>query len=276
MMLCPDLVCPECKHDLPESLFCNTCQHQYQMDQNIPLLLKNPDRFAEMIEEMERLTKKYGDSPLIYNHDASPLINVAVDWNEKLRQKVFIEEFATITNCRVLEVGCATGTYLAPLVKHNETFGIDLVPGMLRLANQKGIFVLQASATQLPFKDDYFDAALCLSLTPYFHQPKPLLDELKRVLKPTGKLFFNSPIQGGIRKLAAPLTRLIHRNKNVAVEKKYTLAELDDMLKSHGFDVLQVKTFVFPFLLKQSTKKPSRFQQALATEVLYTLAPRTS
>ena len=60
----------------------------------------------------------------------------------------------------VLEVGCGTGLVLLRLREfaHRAT-GVDLSPGMLEKAQQRGLDVKLGSATELPFESDQFDDA---------------------------------------------------------------------------------------------------------------------
>src|SRR5262245_29581803 len=63
-----------------------------------------------------------------------------------------------VVDQRVLEIGCGTGLILGRLAGiAAEAWGVDLSPGMLRGARERGLRVVQASATQLPFADGSFD-----------------------------------------------------------------------------------------------------------------------
>src|SRR5215510_13104875 len=51
----------------------------------------------------------------------------------------------------VLEVGCGTGLILNRLAQHADSaWGVDLSPGMVRLAKERGLKVVLGSATHLP------------------------------------------------------------------------------------------------------------------------------
>ncbi|MEP7120999.1 MAG: methyltransferase domain-containing protein, partial [Byssovorax sp.] len=54
----------------------------------------------------------------------------------------------------VLEVGCGTGLLLRRIARFAASArGIDLSPGMLAQARERGLDVVEGSATQLPFPD---------------------------------------------------------------------------------------------------------------------------
>src|SRR5690606_41665954 len=58
----------------------------------------------------------------------------------------------------VLEVGCGTGLVLSRIREFaREARGVDLSPGMLELARERGLDVVVGSATALPFPDAAFD-----------------------------------------------------------------------------------------------------------------------
>jgi SAM-dependent methyltransferase len=60
-----------------------------------------------------------------------------------------------------LEVGCGTGLILGRVAEFaSEAAGIDLSGGMLAKAAARGLRVVQASATELPFKDGAFRLAI--------------------------------------------------------------------------------------------------------------------
>lgn len=96
---------------------------------------------------------------------------------------------------KILEVGVGTGRNL-PLIPSNvEVTGIDLTPGMLekavRRASQLGVKIeLQiGDVQQLKFADASFDNVVATCV--FCSVPDPILGfrEIKRVLKPGGRLF---------------------------------------------------------------------------------------
>lgn len=95
---------------------------------------------------------------------------------------------------RVLEVGVGTGKNLEHLRDEHQVVGIDLSPNMLarahRRAQELGVAVelREADAEDLPFDDASFDAVVASFV--FCSVPDPVLGlrEVRRVLKPTGKL----------------------------------------------------------------------------------------
>ncbi|MBV6623017.1 MAG: methyltransferase domain-containing protein [Rivularia sp. (in: Bacteria)] len=96
----------------------------------------------------------------------------------------------------VLDVACGTGEFEQLLLDKNSTqkiIGIDISENMLNIARRKNktysnVEFYQASVNSLPFQDYIFDVIVCANAFHYFEQPQIALAEIKRVLKPNGKL----------------------------------------------------------------------------------------
>lgn len=97
---------------------------------------------------------------------------------------------------KVLDVACGTGELAKLILEHNPTqqiSGVDLSANMLQQAREKcqaysKVEFQQATANKLPFDNESFDLVFCASAFHYFDKPLLALSEIKRVLKPKGKL----------------------------------------------------------------------------------------
>jgi SAM-dependent methyltransferase len=99
---------------------------------------------------------------------------------------------------RLLEVGCGPGTLWnenLTRVPHDwEVVLTDLSPGMVEeargnLEGAQGFNFQQADAMSLPFDDKSFDAVLAMYMLYYVPDRSKALAEMRRVLKPDGKLY---------------------------------------------------------------------------------------
>ena len=87
----------------------------------------------------------------------------------------------------VLEVGCGTGLILEKLSKiARRAEGVDLSPGMLALAKERGLDVREGSATELPFDDASFDVAVSFKVLAHVPEIERALAEMARVCRPGG------------------------------------------------------------------------------------------
>lgn len=91
----------------------------------------------------------------------------------------------------VLDVGCGTGRFLNALPASYERIGIDVSPGMLDIAREKGLEVVQASGDEMPFEDKSFDLVTTFAVLHHLIDPERVrstLCEMTRVVRPGGAL----------------------------------------------------------------------------------------
>jgi len=96
-----------------------------------------------------------------------------------------VERYATGKD--VLEIGCGTGLILhraAQFARH--AIGIDLSSGMLGKAHQRGLRVVQASATALPVATASVDVAYSFKVLAHIPDIQTVLREMTRVVRPGG------------------------------------------------------------------------------------------
>jgi ubiquinone/menaquinone biosynthesis C-methylase UbiE len=110
---------------------------------------------------------------------------------------------------RILEIGCGTGLILKrlePLCRL--AVGIDLSAGMLKVARERGLHVLQCPANTLPLPDESFDTVVSFKVLAHIPEIEATLFELSRVTRPGGHLlleFYNRySLRTLIKKLKNP------------------------------------------------------------------------
>ncbi|HBL18277.1 MAG: hypothetical protein A2X36_10370 [Elusimicrobia bacterium GWA2_69_24] len=97
----------------------------------------------------------------------------------------------------VLDVGCGTGALVPFLLRavggRGSVIGVDPSGPMLRKARGKGfparVRFLKAKAERLLLPDGACDAAICFASFPHFDRHPAALLEIRRVLKPGGRMF---------------------------------------------------------------------------------------
>lgn len=109
----------------------------------------------------------------------------------------------------LLEVGCGTGLLLARAAAFARSArGVDLSPGMLARARARGLDVVEASATDLPFPDATFDLAYSFKVLAHVRDIERALAEMARVVRPGGFVlaeFYNpASLRGLVKRLAPP------------------------------------------------------------------------
>ncbi|MBI1277731.1 MAG: methyltransferase domain-containing protein [Anaerolineaceae bacterium] len=103
----------------------------------------------------------------------------------------FVAEFQVAST--ILEIGTGTGAFipvLKSLAPDAQLFSVDLAHAMLHHAQQRipNARLLQADVHQLPFESAAIDLVVCHNSFPHFRKKQQALDEIKRVLRPDGKL----------------------------------------------------------------------------------------
>jgi len=139
----------------------------------------------------------------------------------------------------VLDVGCGTGELERRLLERwpmLRVTGVDLSPNMLRQAAEKGTgaATVAAEAHRLPLRDTSFDLAICANAFHYFRQPDNALAEMRRVLRPAGRLVL---VDWCDDYLSCKLCSVWLRWTDPAFHRTYTQRACRQMLVQNGFVV---------------------------------------
>ncbi len=104
------------------------------------------------------------------------------------------ELFDRYNQGRVLDLGCGRSAFLGSL-PNQEKFGVDASERAITTAqhNYPGIEFKVADVAHLPFTDNFFDFVYSLDVIEHVKDFKPMLAEVKRVLKPGGYLYLQTP-----------------------------------------------------------------------------------
>ena len=95
-----------------------------------------------------------------------------------------------------LDVGCGTGEFLK-VVKGS--LGVDINEYCVLHCQNAGLNVTQMEADVLPFENCLFETIVLENVLEHIEDPKYLLDEIHRVLKPMGRLIIGVPLQKGYK-----------------------------------------------------------------------------
>lgn len=160
--------------------------------------------------------------------------------------KEFLKQGRTL---QVLDVGCRDGNMLLYCRQNGsgaEFHGMDITKKDLEKAlacGYKSAFEHNICVRPFPYKDGFFDIAICSHILEHLEDPGAVLTELKRVMKPGGLLIVGVPIGllPGIlwRRHITPLynsrkrkAEALRRFEHVSF---FSLPELKALLKKHGF-----------------------------------------
>ncbi len=148
-------------------------------------------------------------------------------------------------NCRpgdrILEAGVGTGLSLSLYPRNVEVTGIDLSREMLMRARARKmrerlnhvVALRLMDAERMQFADDSFDKVVAMYVVSVTPHPARLVDEMRRVCKPDGKLFIvnhfqhANPMVRGVERLIAPLSHLMGFHPDFSLENFIQETRLD-------------------------------------------------
>jgi len=108
----------------------------------------------------------------------------------------------------VLEVGCGTGLILGRVAQFARSArGFDLSAGMLAKAAERGLEVVQGSATALPFADASVDVAYSFKVLAHVEDIGTAMAEMARVVRPGGWVLAEFYNARSLRRLVKALKR---------------------------------------------------------------------
>ncbi|MFG2076329.1 class I SAM-dependent methyltransferase [Nonomuraea maritima] len=113
--------------------------------------------------------------------------------NAYYERPAMLELAGDVTGRRILDAGCGSGPLFAELRDRGAVVtGIDASAGMLEMARRRlgpdADLQVADLADPLPFPDDTFDDVVASLVLHYLEDWGPTLAELRRVLKPGGRL----------------------------------------------------------------------------------------
>ncbi len=147
---------------------------------------------------------------------------------------------------KCLDIGCATGV-LSYYLRHKGGYWISADIDEENLSETKSLVkenVIRIDERNLSFKDEIFDCVVVLDFLEHIEDDDALLSEIRRVLKPKGKVYISVPRIEGLL-LINKLKRLIGITQEYYGHKRpgYSFAGLRDKLKKNGFEILAQRTF---------------------------------
>lgn len=139
-----------------------------------------------------------------------------------------------------LEIGVGTGRFAAPLcIEH----GVDPSLEMRGRARERGIYVRDGVAEDLPYPDEWFDKALMTTTLCFLDKPLQAFREARRVLRPGGVF-----VVGIIDRQSSHGSRLEEKRCESVFygpAKFHTADEVVDLFKEAGFEELQSRQTLF-------------------------------
>jgi SAM-dependent methyltransferase len=170
---------------------------------------------------------------------------------EKLHHLLQLVDFAAYRGRQVLEVGCGAAVDLARFAKGGAIVtGVDLAASAIELARQNfaqqgltGDFRV-ADGEQLPFSDASFDLVFAHGVVQYTANPRQLVEECHRVLKPGGEAIFQVYNRISWLNALSKLMKVALEHDDAPVLLKFSIGEFKELVK--GFRDVRIVPERFP------------------------------
>ena len=146
----------------------------------------------------EELCKIYSGS--YFQHDKYS--NNLANRKEQARRMEILRRFGLVDGMRILDIGCATGDFVASASARYRVWGMDISREAIKtamkfypqLAHRFETGTLQAP----PFEPGQFDAVLLWDVVEHLWDPLSGLRSILQLLKKPGRIFFSSPDIGSL------------------------------------------------------------------------------
>lgn len=146
-------------------------------------------------------------------------------------------------NSRFLEAGCGLGQwcFYANKLGH-EAVGADIAEDIINRLNEfirgkpeyKNMRFLVDDLCNSKLESNQFDLILSLGVIEHFRDSSLMLEELRRLLKPGGKVFISVPNIFAMQTITRPLTELFGI-WSIGYEKSFSPASLKKQIRDAGF-----------------------------------------
>jgi len=160
-------------------------------------------------------------------------------------------------NGRILDIGCGSYPLFLLNVDFREKYGLDKIikASIQDRMKQKGIILISHDIEQpgrLPFEDDFFDVVSMLAVLEHIQPDKTpgVLKEIKRVLKPGGRLILTTPAAWTDRLLRfMAKLRLISAEEINEHQDAYTQSSIISCFEMAGFERGKITCGYFEFFM---------------------------
>jgi SAM-dependent methyltransferase len=147
----------------------------------------------------------------------------------------------------ILDIGSYEGyiSYnLKKILSNSRITVVDIDKSGLKLAKERGLNTLYASALELPIEDNQIDFVLCLDLIEHVKEDDKLIKEISRVLKRNGKVILTTPMEMGVSIpfLSKEKNESINRDWG-HVRKGYSLESIEKMFVDANLIIVKTSTY---------------------------------
>lgn len=153
-----------------------------------------------------------------------------VNWWFRARRQIIAHYLRKFKSGRILDVGCSAGATMSALERKgfSNIYGVDISKKAVEACQKHKLNAFQESADKTSFKENFFDAIIASDILEHTASDSKTLAEWHRILRPGGRILLFVP--------AFMHLWTAHDDLNYH-RKRYTLPELVELGKRHGFVV---------------------------------------
>jgi len=152
---------------------------------------------------------------------------------------------------KILDIGCNTGHLLKSIQRKVQCscWGIDIEKKIMTLKIPNCNFKV-ADVTKMPFEDNYFDKIFALDTLEHVKNIESAIDEVYRILKPTGFIILSGPTENWFYKICRFLQfQTFEKNKQIdkpgfrrdSDHHFHTVYQIEKRFKNKGFKTIERK-----------------------------------
>lgn len=174
------LACPLCRAPIAgaEGLACRRCGRRFETRDGVPILLARPAQLPIDVPRLERDKARYLRRPWLRRLLYPSMANTSFQRREQRR---FLDGFAA--EALILDLGSSLTAPDPRALRLDIVFSANLD--------------VVGDAQAIPFLDDSADGILCTGLLEHVQRPEKVVAEIRRVLRPGGRVYAAAPfIQG--------------------------------------------------------------------------------
>lgn len=161
----------------------------------------NEKNFEEWNEDMIRRF-----DPEQYHDHPSPIVRFV----ERRRVRTIIALLEARAHHKILEVGCGAGNILEQMPQGAELHGLDISTYILEKAKRRlgaRAQLVKGDAEALPYADASLDRVYCSEVLEHVLNPGKVLGEMRRVVRPDGRVVVSVPNEGLIDRVKEILAK---------------------------------------------------------------------
>jgi SAM-dependent methyltransferase len=142
---------------------------------------------------------------------------------------------------RLLDIGCGAGNLLQAARKNGwNAQGLDVSAGAVKHVRDLGFEVFEGELQNASFPSQHFDVVTAAELLEHLVDPRPLLQEVARILRPGGLFWTTTPHARGLSGRVLGLKwRCVWPPEHLQL---FSIRGLTKLLRDAGFRQLRMKT----------------------------------